>query len=441
MKIKNILLFASLTFGFRAFAQPEPEAVALDENKMESVFYESLKQRGIENYDKAVVLLDGLIFKDPSNAAFLYELGKNHLSLKQYAQAENAFQKAVDLQPEERWYIIGLYDVYYESKEYEKAIPIVQKLIAFSPNMQDDLVSLYMFTNQLEAAYDLLLEMESKDVLSQQMEYYKLRLAKKYAAIEPIEDNLKSAIADNPKIEQNYISLIQFYSQSGQDNKAMETAESLAENLPNSNWAQISLFKMYLQKKNIAEAEKALFTLLKESEIDLKIKHRVFNEFLIEAEKDSSLVPQLFAAAKYLEIDKTMDVYSEVGKYFIEKKQDANALLFLEKALNINPENISTTGFVIQLYEKQDKFNEIQKLAENQLELFPTQPILNYYLGLAYNKQQNPQKAVNYLKDGADYVIEDPVLLKKIYQQLTESYTQLNNSSKANEYKQKADKL
>lgn len=441
MKIKNIFLFASLSFGFIAFAQPEPDTVTLDENKLEAVFYEALKQRGIENFDKAIVLIDGLISKDSSNAAFLYELGKNHLSLKQYAQAEEAFQKAVDLQPQERWYINGLYDVYYESKDYDKAIPIVKKLITFAPNMQDDLVSLYMFTNQSEAAYDLLLKMESKDVLSRQMEYYKLRLARKYASIEPIEENLKAAIEDNPKIEQNYISLIQFYSQSGQDNKAMEWAETLAENLPNSNWAQISLFKMHLQKENIEEAEKALFVILKEAEIDLKIKHRVFNEFLIEAEKNSSLVPQLFAAAKYLEADKMINVYNEVGKYFIDKNQDANALLFLEKSIEQNPNDLSATGFIIQLYEKQNELKKLQKLAEGQLELFPTQPLLYYYLGLVNNKQQNPQKAVSYLKDGADFVIEDPALLKKIYLQLTESYTQLNNSSKANEYKQKADKL
>ncbi|MFY8008711.1 MAG: cytochrome C biosynthesis protein, partial [Flavobacterium sp.] len=39
-------------------AQNEPEDVAAIDNKFQNFFYEALKQKGIENYDKAIEALE-----------------------------------------------------------------------------------------------------------------------------------------------------------------------------------------------------------------------------------------------------------------------------------------------------------------------------------------------------------------------------------------------
>ena len=80
----------------------------------------------------------------------------NLLLYKYYVDAENAFKKAVELDNKQRWYWNGLYDVYYQTKDYQKSIPIVEKLIEFDGNMREDLVSLYMNTNQHGKALELL---------------------------------------------------------------------------------------------------------------------------------------------------------------------------------------------------------------------------------------------------------------------------------------------
>ena len=40
------------------WAQTEPEEIKLDTDQFQEFFYESLLQKGIENYDKAIVALD-----------------------------------------------------------------------------------------------------------------------------------------------------------------------------------------------------------------------------------------------------------------------------------------------------------------------------------------------------------------------------------------------
>ena len=176
IKRKHIVLLAFLLFSFGSFshAQENPEDIALVDNQTEDNFYEALKQRGIENYDKAIVAIQKCLEKEPKNPAFLYELGKNQLDLKNYVDAEISFKSAIEIDSKQRWYWNGLYDIYYQTKDFQKSIPVVQKLVEFDPNMREDLVSLYMNTNQKDKALALLKEMEASSHLTSTMEFYKL---------------------------------------------------------------------------------------------------------------------------------------------------------------------------------------------------------------------------------------------------------------------------
>ena len=148
MKIKRQLIIFTL-LGFLSVPalvsaqQQEPDAIALENDEFQNNFYESLKQKGIENYDKAIQALYKCLKTQPENPVIHHELGKNFLAQKNYAEAEKSFQKAIDLDPKQRWYWNGLYDVYYETKDFNRSIPVVEKLISFDKKFQDDLVSLY----------------------------------------------------------------------------------------------------------------------------------------------------------------------------------------------------------------------------------------------------------------------------------------------------------
>ena len=61
-------------------------------------FFEALKQKGIENYELALIALNKAekAAKTEKNKSVVYfEMGKNHTSLKQYAQAEENFNKVL----------------------------------------------------------------------------------------------------------------------------------------------------------------------------------------------------------------------------------------------------------------------------------------------------------------------------------------------------------
>ena len=57
------LLFITFGYGNYTFAQENPDDIALVNDKIEDDFYTALEQRGIENYDKAIIAIQKCIEK------------------------------------------------------------------------------------------------------------------------------------------------------------------------------------------------------------------------------------------------------------------------------------------------------------------------------------------------------------------------------------------
>ncbi|WP_396160709.1 tetratricopeptide repeat protein [Flavobacterium sp.] len=443
IKKKHIVLFLFLLFSFgnHLFAQENPDAIALVDDQLENNFYEAVKQRGIENYDKAIVSIQKCIEKEPKNAAFQYELGKNYLSLKNYVDAESAFKKAIELDNKQRWYWNGLYDVYYQTKDFQKSIPIVEKLIEFDPNMKEDLVSLFMNTNQHGKALQLLKDMESKSKLTSTMEFYKLKIQESNAYSKPQKEQLEEAIKKNPKVEQNYIDLIVLYTSFNQEDKAFEVAKLLEKEIPNSDWAHVSLVKFHLNNNDGDNASKSMFKILDNDRMDLKIKHRVFNEFLIFAYKNPAYLKDIDKAIPYFDIDREINVAKELAKFFWNKNDLEKTVYYFEKGLKKNPEDVDAMELYLEaLIQKQD-YQLVTRRADDYLELFPTQSDFYFYSGLGYNQLKEFKKAKSILENGLDFVIENKVLEANFYKQLIISCENLNDNAKKELYNNKLKQL
>ena len=439
IKKKHIAFLAFLLFSFGSFshAQENPEDIALVDNQTEDNFYEALKQRGIENYDKAIVAIQKCLEKEPKNPAFLYELGKNQLDLKNYVDAEISFKSAIEIDSKQRWYWNGLYDIYYQTKDFQKSIPVVQKLVEFDPNMREDLVSLYMNTNQKDKALVLLKEMEASSHLTSTMEFYKLKLEESNEFAKPKKESLEEAIKKNPKYEQNYIDLIVLYSSFNQEDKAFEVAKQLEKEIPNSDWAHVSLVKFHLNNNDGTNASKSMFKVLGNDKIDLKIKHRIFNEFLIFAIKNPIFFNDVDAAIPYFDNDKEIAVAKEVAKFFWKKGDLEKAIYYFEKAIKKNPEDVESINYYLEvIYQKQD-FQLLSKKATDLSELYPTQANYYYYAGFGYNQMKNFKKAKELLENGLDFVVENKTLEANFYKQLIISCENLNDNAKKQLYSNK----
>jgi tetratricopeptide (TPR) repeat protein len=437
-----ILYFVLLGNSVSVSAQTEPEDIAMATDEYQDSFYESLKQKGIENYDKAIVSLEKCIKLKPNDAVAYFELGKNYLALKEYKNAQNSFEKAIELNPKNKWFWLGVYDVSFETKNYPLAIETIQKIIPFDEEYKDDLITLYMITNQFDKALLSIDEMNEKFGKSEERNNYKMQILSQGKYQNNEIDNLINQIKQNPKEESNYVNLIFLYSKADQTDKALETAKQLAKEIPNSEWGQVSLFKSYLDENQAEKAIKSMNAILSSTKIDSKIKHRTLNEFLIYVNKNPQYALDLEKAIAYFDNDKEVDVAKEIGKFYHGKGQFENAIKYYEKDLKANSETDRETNLLLlEAYFQAKQFDAMTKKAMNMIDVYPSQPQFYYYAGLGNNQLQQFKNAKTVLEMGLDYVVDNIKLETNFNIQLGEAYNGLGDAKKKEEHFLKANQL
>ena len=217
MKKLLLVLFFTIYSISNVLGQDNPEDVAAVDDKFQTSYFESLKQKAITNYDKSIESLEKCLKLQPENPDVYFQLGKNYLLQKNYKQAYDSFDKATKIDPNNRWFWAGLYDVCYEQKDYNQAIIVVNKLISFKAAYREDLVSLYMNTQQFDKALTLINELNDQVGKTDQRNVYKIQILQNTKLQNPEKDNLIEQIKKNTKEEANYLDLIRIYSESNQE--------------------------------------------------------------------------------------------------------------------------------------------------------------------------------------------------------------------------------
>jgi tetratricopeptide (TPR) repeat protein len=278
-------------------------------------------------------------------------------------------------------------------------------------------------------------------VLSETMEYYKMRIENSNQNSKDQKEDLEKAIKNNPKEEQHYIDLMMLFSKNNQEEKAFEVAKKLAEEIPSSEWAQVSLFKFYLQENLGEQAVVSMFKVFQNAKIDNKIKHRMLNEFLIFVNTTPAFENDLNLAVDYFNDDATVNVPKEVAKFFYNKKKYDITNFYLEKALSKQPNDFETILLLLENYIHLKDYEALANRAKIFIDFFPTQAKLYYYAGFSNNILKKHKEAIQYLEMGIEFVIDDLDLESQFYLQLSEAYKNNNNIKKSEENAKKAENL
>ncbi|MEO9512947.1 MAG: hypothetical protein ABJN84_07605 [Flavobacteriaceae bacterium] len=132
-------------FSFWTYAQEEEQSaeVFLDEytDEFQESFFEALKQKGIQNYDRAISLFLECKQLDPVNSVIDYELAKAYFLDKQYIQAQQYAVDAINAKPTDFWYLETLLNI---TEKQGTPIEILKHQLPFSNNkLQENLAVFY----------------------------------------------------------------------------------------------------------------------------------------------------------------------------------------------------------------------------------------------------------------------------------------------------------
>ncbi|MCF1420959.1 MULTISPECIES: lipopolysaccharide assembly protein LapB [Mangrovimonas] len=442
-----ILFFGFLSFlplGMEAqvdFNKTPNDDLGEVEDKKQELFFEALKQKAIENYDRAVTALLKCIEMDKSQSVFYYELGKNYNKLKNFGAAEEALKDAVKMEPTNEWYANELFDVYMQQKDYKRAIRTVEDIVEYHPKYKEDLAHLYFDNKEYKDALKILDELDEKRGVSSSRDHLRNQIyaatGRKKDQIENLEDRLES----NPDEETNYLALIYRYSESGDNEKAFETAKKLLEIKPNSELVHLALYKFYLEDGQTQEAIESMKIVMGSLKVNPEAKTMVLSDFVNFVKEHPEYEADLVEATTLNLDSENGKSYEGVANYFLNKGDKTKALEYFEKAYQVDSGNFGLLKNIMLLQLDLKQFEKVEAKSSDALLKYPSQPLFYLINGVALNQLGKFNRAAEVLETGLDYIIEDTKMESDFYNQLSLSYTQLNNTKKAKTFSDKAKQL
>lgn len=407
----------------------------------QEAFFEALKQKAIENYelaldalDKAARAADG----DKDQLAIVsYEKGKNLVFLKKYNAAEVQFENVLAHTNNQFDVMVSLYDVYYKQRNYEKALPLVKKLIVKDEDYKEDLANLYIRTKQYDEAILILDELDKEIGESTYRNNLRKSVYRATGNKEQQIENLETRVDANPKKEQDYLSLIYLYSDEGNTEKAFETAKELLKNQPKSEMVHLALYKFYLDAGQTKEAINSMETVFESQKIDKQSKYRVLGDFISFVETHPEHEKTLEKTVNNFS-EEHGAVYEKLGDYYVSKDRKEDAISAYKKGLENDEDNYSLLKNTLLILIDVGHYKDAATYSSNGLDIFPAQPLLYLLNGVANIGLNNADEAIETLETGADYVIENDALEKDFFTQLEKAYTLKGNTKKAAEYAKRA---
>ena len=418
-------------------ASGEPENVT---DAFQESFFEALKQKGIENYELALAALTKAekAAKSEENKAVVYfEMGKNHTYLKQYAEAEENFNKVLKSQGDRLDVLEQFYELYYQQREYKKSIPLVQKLIPFDEDYKEDLANLYILTKQYDKALEQLDELDQVWGESDIRNALRAQIYRATGNTEGAIENLEQKIDNNPKNEKEYLNLIFLYSEQGNKEKAFEAAKNLLKNNPKSELVHLALYKFYLNEGNATEAIKSMKIVFNSEEVDKETQYKVLGDFIQFVNENPEYETELGEIVNQFSIENGR-VYEKLGDYYAAKNRKEDALNAYEKGIVQDPDNYNLLKNTLLFQIDFKKYEAAAKLSSEGLEIFPAQPLLYLLNGVANNGLQKSEAAIESLEIGLDFILEDPKMERDFYEQLSLAHRTKGDAQKAKMYADKA---
>ncbi|MCF6296708.1 MAG: hypothetical protein L3J08_01790 [Flavobacteriaceae bacterium] len=166
-RYKHIVVWIGF-FLISGFIYSQEDLTSTDEymNEQQGInfqtfFFESLQQKAIENYDKAIFALEACYNIDNESIAVLFELSKNYYFLFKYTEAEYYILKGLEFEPTNIHLLRFLKEIKEKKNDYKGATNIQNKIILLKPEEESDLVILYIKSGEIDQAIALLTKLDS----------------------------------------------------------------------------------------------------------------------------------------------------------------------------------------------------------------------------------------------------------------------------------------
>ena len=416
--------------------EPEQLNPTVDTHFQE-VFFKAQLEKAKGNKAKAHELFVQCVGLEPRNAAVHYEVGKYELNeLNNAAEALTHAKICVESDPQNAWYQQLLAQSYASLSKYDAAIKAFREVVRLSPDnyeMMYELANVQLYANKQQdaiATYDLL---ESKTGVYEELSVQKHLLYEQLRQYEKAGLELERLAEQYPDEPRYWGMAAQFYQRYGIKDKAAKSLENMVKADPSNGQVHWQLSEYYAtqgdEKRSYDELKLAFAT----TDVSIDQKVMVLMRYYSLTQQRPDRLPDAYALLVLTEQvhPNEAKAYAMYGDFLARDGKLNDALQKYKKALELGASMSLIWKQVLELEAEISDFASLSKDAPKALELYPLVPEFYYFNGLAQQQQKNPAKAVDAFNLGKELVIDNPILLKRFYAALGESYNSLKQFDKS----------
>ncbi|MEM9647572.1 MAG: hypothetical protein AAF969_03765 [Bacteroidota bacterium] len=152
-----IVIFFLVSCPLLTYTQEEESAeLFLEEytDEFQENFFEALKQKSIQNYDKAINLFLSCKQLEPGNEVIDYQLAKTHFLDKEYLQAQEYAIQTLTTKPTDFWYLENMVNI---MEKQNSPFEVLKERIPFeNRKLQENLALIYFKKKRYKDALEVL---------------------------------------------------------------------------------------------------------------------------------------------------------------------------------------------------------------------------------------------------------------------------------------------
>ncbi len=244
-------------------------------------FFEALKQKGIENYDKAINLFLKCKKLKPKNTSVINELAKAYLADKKYNLAQEQAELALQIEPTNLWYLQTLL---LTIKKQGKSVGYIKELIPFhTQQVKENLAHILYLEREYGSTLNVLEELKDspfKNNLKTKVDAAIAYQTKRATAVtfSTTASNTNKSLSDDSNSLKNYKTRIKLIINQKKPQFLEKTVKEALENYPSQPYFHYALGVAYNNKSKQNDAIKSLEAALDYLIDDVRLEDKIYKE-------------------------------------------------------------------------------------------------------------------------------------------------------------------
>lgn len=387
--------------------------LSLAQTRLDYFMAEAAKSRMQGQWSKAMELYSHCLQIDSCSAEALYQLGRISFYLRQDSAGLEYLHKAVDLDPDNTYYIEPLAAILLRQGCEDDALPLLEHISKLQSNRSDvlsHLASIYSKTGRLEDAISTLDRLEMLEGKMSQLSNEKFSLYMEMGDSVKAFAELQSLCDEYPADLSYKIDMAYCYQQLGDYEKALQMYDEVRAIDPANVPLQMAMLDYYLSQGMDSLYDATRDSILYATETETAKRVVLIQQMVQRMSPDSADTEQIIKRfERVLQLDSTNVELLTMYAAFLDYRQKPQEMIqsVMSRVLLVEPDNEMATQWLLQYYASRKDYFSLEEICRRGVNYHPKDLVYPYFLGMIMLERNNNAEALEVLDRGIRLRSED----------------------------------